>query len=254
MNTLTFLRTTVALALAALVFSCSKDDDNMEPKTGYFAKTIKLTDENGSLIEDITLEYDPHNRLIKETFEKEYGNRTILTYDYNEKGQITAYRQDGDLLYRFVYEDNIMTKRLKYNTGTGSILEELPVSFSNGIYTMDDRDICKTDNQTQLLELSGAQPVFLSYGTENGIHANLTLSPTRYLIDEFRGTNIYLYDLILSNKEFKGFAFENDNFFIENTRNEKGLISKAVGARESSGEVELIWHIEYEERNLLSGQ
>mgnify|MGYP003410372752 FL=1 len=56
MNTLTFLRTTVALALAALVFSCSKDDDNMEPKTGYFAKTIKLTDENGSLIEDIILE------------------------------------------------------------------------------------------------------------------------------------------------------------------------------------------------------
>ena len=49
-------------------------------------------------------------------------------------------------------------------------------------------------------------------------------------------------------------SFENDNFFIENTRNEKGLISKAVGARESSGEVELIWHIEYEERNLLSGQ
>lgn len=250
-----FKRTTFFVLISILAFSCNKDDaPTQEPKTGYFAKTIKVTDEEGGLFYDITFGYDHNNRLIEETFVEDNGDSTTITYGYNANGQLTEYKENGNLLYRFEYEGSLIVKRIEYNTETGTMLEELPVSFSDGIYNVDNRFICKIDDNAQFLELPDLNVIF-AYGVENGVHANLRLSPTRYLVDEFRGSEMYMYDLILSNKEFKGWIKEDEdeNFNIENTRNEEGLIVEAVGSREFSGEVELeiIWQMQYEERPLV---
>lgn len=225
--------------LTSILFSsCSKDDSLPEPRTGYFVKSITVS-ESGDKSLDINFRYDSSNRIIEETLDSD-----TITYAYNDRGQLTNYSLNDDEIYSFEYMNNVIIKIVEHNPNTNKVTDEIPVTFSNGTYSINGEAVCKVDDQNQLLELSSDDVVFL-YGEKAGVHQHLTLSPARYLI---RGNELG-YDLILSNKELLGWEQEGSVISMESQRNEQGLIT-TIMARTIFDE-EYQWDIEYEQRNLV---
>ncbi|MBC9796126.1 hypothetical protein [Sinomicrobium weinanense] len=247
-----FLRNTAIFALIGLlIFSCSKDDDNNDippqPETGYFVDTITLREADGNIIYFTNFQYDSINRLIGQAFAEEDGDIDQLEYEYNNQGQMTGYKVNGYLFYGFEYENNRITGIVEYDIDTDEVIDELPVTFSNGIYSVDGVEICKIDAQNQLLEIRGLDIAFL-YGEQEGVHRHLDPVPARYLMREI---DYVLADLTLSGLELKGWTEEGTlAVSTENVRNKEGLITKVI-AYNPSGEELFIWDIGYKERELV---
>lgn len=240
MKATNFLMTATLLIAIVIFFSCNKKDDNHpEPQTGYFAKSMTIK-WDGKHYMKINFRYDGNNRLISQTFDD-----LIFTYEYNDQGQLSVMRFDDYEWYSIDYENNVIVKIVKYNMGTDRVLDESPVTFSNGIYSINGEEICKVDNQDQLLELYRVGVKF-SYGEGAGVHQHLALSPARYLVleGEFVG-----YDLALSHKELVSWLEMDTSLTFESQRNEQGLITSIQLT--SVYDEEYQWDIEYEERELV---
>lgn len=246
MKTIFFLRRFAFLTLISLLsFSCSKDDSLPEPKpqTGYFVKSIIVTEtESSDESMKIGFRYDGNNRINEQTVD---GH--TIRYAYNDLGQLTDYSFDDDESYRFEYKNNIITKILEHDPQTDEVVDEIPIAFSNGTYSVNGEAVCKVGDQGQLLELT-AEDVVFKFGDGAGVHRHLKLSPARYLVLELDFT---VYDLTLSDREFLGWVQEGGNVSVESQRNEQGLITNMRIVTLYNKEYQ--WEIEYVERD-LSGQ
>ncbi|MGV3761181.1 hypothetical protein [Parapedobacter sp.] len=236
-----FLTKAIFLMLISILsFSCNKKDDNLpEPQIGYFVKKITVREANDEYMM-IDFRYDGNNRIIRQAIDTD-----TVRYAYNEWGQLTRYRLNDEESYRFEYMDNIITRILEHDPQTDEVVDEIPVTFSNGTYSIRGEVICKVDDQGQLLELPTEDIVF-SYGEEAGVHRHLTLSPARYFL---LGGEFIVYDLTLSNKELLGWAQEGSMVSMENQRSEQGLITTITVT--TLYDKEFQWDIEYEERELV---
>ncbi|RAV28690.1 hypothetical protein [Sinomicrobium soli] len=82
MKTVQFLtRVSLFVLIGTSVLSCNNDEDSDDippvPETGYFVRTMKVTDGEDRLFFNITLEYDDNNRLVGETFVAKSGARKV---------------------------------------------------------------------------------------------------------------------------------------------------------------------------------
>src|SRR5690606_19083738 len=147
--------------------------------------------------------------------------------------------------YSIDYENNVIVKIVKYDMGTDRVLDESPVTFSNGIYSINGEEICKVDNQDQLLELYRVGVKF-SYVEGAGVHQHLALSPARYLVldGEFVG-----YDLALSHKELVSWLEMDTSLSSDIQRNEHGRILSIELTSVYYEEYE--WDIESEELGIV---
>lgn len=228
------------MLVSILSFSCSKEEDNLpEPQTGYFVKEITIH-EASDVYMKIDFRYDSNNRIIEQVTDTD-----TTRYVYNEVGQLTRYRLNDEESYRFEYVNTIITRILEHDPQTDEVVDEIPVTFSNGTYSINGDTICKVGDQGQLLELPTEDIVF-SYGEEAGVHRHLTLSPARYFLP---GGEFIVYDLTLSNKELLGWEQEGSKVSMENQRNEQGLITTISVT--TLYDKEFKWDIEYEERELV---
>ncbi|WP_157970305.1 hypothetical protein [Albibacterium indicum] len=241
MKTVNLLTKAIFLMLISILsFSCNKKDDNLpEPQIGYFVKKITVREPNDEYMK-IEFRYDRNNRITEQTIDA-----NTIQYAYNDGGQVSHYRLNDEENYRFEYVNKTITKILKYDPKTDELVEEIPVTFSNGTYSIRDKVICKVGDQGQLLELPTEGIVF-SYGEELGVHPHLTLSPARYF---FPGDELFVYDLTLSNKELLGWEQEGSTISMENQRNEEGLITTITVTTLYNKEFQ--WDIEYEKRELV---
>lgn len=233
------LRLCFALLISMSVISCSKDDHPPEIPTGSFVKSM-LFKESEEPYMRISFTYDSENRLIRQVFDKH-----TLFYEYNQRGELISYRKDKEEYYSFKYTNGILTAISKHDPDTREVWTELPVTFSEGIYAVDGKPVCRVDDKNQLLALPQQDAVF-SYGEASGPHRNLLRSPARYM---FPGGELSLYDLSLSGQELLGWAGEDYRVIVENKRNAEGQITQVL-AHTSWGE-EFEWTIEYEKRRLI---
>lgn len=237
------LSKTILMALtSALFFSCSKDNDRVPViQTGYFVKAITLYESDEEYMK-ADFWYDDNNRIIQQVV-----NDDTLSYKYNNLGQLTDYSVHDDRIYRFEYTSNRISHIRVYDYETEELFSEIPVTFSNGIYTVDGEAVCKIDDRNQLLELPEFDVIF-SYGEEAGVHQHLSLSAARYLVDG-REQDIPFLDLSLSNQELKGWTANGSTVSAESERDADGLISTVLAQHPSREEV-FRWEIDYEEREL----
>lgn len=227
------------ILISVLSFSCKKDDNLLEPQTGYFVKKVTVR-KAGEEYMKIDFRYDNNNRIIEQAVDTD-----TVWYAYNDQGQLTHYLLNDDESYRFEYKNNIITRILKHDPQTDEVVEEIPVTFSNGTYSINGDMICKVGDRGQLLELPTEDIVF-SYGKESGVHRHLMLSPARYFLP---GDEFIVYDLTLSNKELLGWEQEGSKVSMQNQRNEQGLITTIRVT--TLYDKEFQWDIEYEERELV---
>lgn len=226
---------------STLSLSCSKDDSSPQPQTGYFVKKIIVWKADDKYMK-IDFRYDANNRIIEQAIDTD-----TIRYAYNGGGQLTHYRFNDEESYRFEYVNKTITRIVEHDPQTDEVVDEIPVTFSNGTYSINGDTICKVADQGQLLELP-AEGIVFSYGEEAGVHRHLTLNPARY----FRpGGEFIVSDLTLSNKELLGWEQEGSKVFMKNQRNEQGLITNI--SLTTLYDKEFNWDIEYEERELVRG-
>lgn len=237
-----FVRITfLAVIICAVFCSCSKDYDNLpDPQTGYFVKSATVyTPWNQDSIQ-IGFRYDDLNRIIEQSFDEE-----IITYTYNDMGELVESSLDDGPDYRFIYQNGRINQIQIIDQHTDEIVDQMPVSFSNGIYSVDGAPVCKVDRQNQLLEWYDDN-VVLSYGTATGVHEHLKLSAARYLVeltDEY-----FILDLGCSNRELTGWMQGDTEVTVNSLRNDQGLITSISTIRNQEAFAK--WEIKYEERQL----
>lgn len=242
---------TLCIALLALTFSCSSDDDNGTPQTqmGAFPKKITKTDD--------------FNPAENRSFNFTYNNENQIT-------NISIVFPEGEVYrsYNFSYNNGMLThldsESIGYNFsyGTENILNSITLLFSGDEITVPvnynavSHSYSFTLEGTTTITLNADETFPLTYENDNpsltaigytttdGIFKNL--DPQIGLFLTFGGLTGLDY-LFFHPHQVQGVLQNGSEWTIENTRNDNDLITSVV----ANGPLQTYHYtIEYEQREL----
>lgn len=244
----TTIKTTVmALLMASLLFSCSKDDDNpvVENEKGYFPTQISIN-YFAAPSNNVTynFSYNEYNEITK--FEQVSSTNTY-TSTYTYTNHLLTQMNDNGVITEFSYTSSGRLVSATIGSGTTRIFA---YDAANNKYSWTSGGATSfvdfnTNNAVEAFSVYSS--VFsVNVGTENdGIFKNLAFQPALSITMAYTfGLDIYM----LSPSAIGGFSVGSSYTTCENTTDENGNIVSALYSEGATPVAELT--IAYEEREI----